>query len=171
MEFSRQECWSGLHFLLQRIFPTQGANPGLLHCRQILYIKSQGQDSNPLLSFCKGQCSQSVPLLSLSTLTPPSHTHTHTHTLCHPYMAKHDFPSRFKPSRGAELPASRRPLLEYEIRGLQDKSLRCQRQLHPLLQLPVGPSPSMPTAALPALQADGKKIPRKRQVESNSTFF
>ena len=25
------------HFLLQRIFPTQGLNPGLLHCRQILY--------------------------------------------------------------------------------------------------------------------------------------
>ena len=23
--------------LLQRIFPTQGSNPGLLHCRQILY--------------------------------------------------------------------------------------------------------------------------------------
>ena len=25
------------HFLLQGIFPTQGLNPGLLHCRQILY--------------------------------------------------------------------------------------------------------------------------------------
>ena len=25
------------HFLLQRIFPTQGSNPGLLHCRLILY--------------------------------------------------------------------------------------------------------------------------------------
>ena len=25
------------HFLLQRIFPTQGLNPGLLQCRQILY--------------------------------------------------------------------------------------------------------------------------------------
>ena len=25
------------HFLLQGIFPTQGSNPGLLHCRQILY--------------------------------------------------------------------------------------------------------------------------------------
>ena len=23
--------------LLQRIFPTQGSNPGLLHCRQVLY--------------------------------------------------------------------------------------------------------------------------------------
>ena len=27
----------GGHALLQRIFPTQGLNPGLLHCRQILY--------------------------------------------------------------------------------------------------------------------------------------
>ena len=28
------------HFLLQGIFPTQGSNPGLLHCRQILYQPS-----------------------------------------------------------------------------------------------------------------------------------
>ena len=27
----------GCHFLLQEIFPTQGSNPGLLHCKQILY--------------------------------------------------------------------------------------------------------------------------------------
>ena len=27
----------GCHFLFQRIFPTQGSNLGLLHCRQILY--------------------------------------------------------------------------------------------------------------------------------------
>ena len=27
----------GCHFFLQGIFPTQGSNPGLLHCRQILY--------------------------------------------------------------------------------------------------------------------------------------
>ena len=26
MGFPRQEYWSGLHFLLQRIFPTQGSN-------------------------------------------------------------------------------------------------------------------------------------------------
>ena len=35
--FSRQEYWSGLHFLLQNIFQTQELNPGLLHCRPILY--------------------------------------------------------------------------------------------------------------------------------------
>ena len=37
MEFSRQECWIGLHSLLVSIFPTQGLNLGLLHCRQIIY--------------------------------------------------------------------------------------------------------------------------------------
>ena len=36
--FSRQEHWSGCHALLLGIFPTQGLNPGLLHCRQILYL-------------------------------------------------------------------------------------------------------------------------------------
>ena len=31
------------HFLLQGIFPTQGLNPGLLHCRQTLYhLSHQG---------------------------------------------------------------------------------------------------------------------------------
>ena len=37
MGFSRQEYWSGLHFLQQGIFLSQGSNPGLLHCRQMLY--------------------------------------------------------------------------------------------------------------------------------------
>ena len=31
MGFSRQEYWSGCHFLLQRIFLTQGSNSHLLH--------------------------------------------------------------------------------------------------------------------------------------------
>ena len=30
----------GCHFLFQGIFPTQGLNPDLLHCRQILYCWS-----------------------------------------------------------------------------------------------------------------------------------
>ena len=39
MEFSRQEyTGEGSHSLLQGIFPTQGSNPGLLHCRQILRL-------------------------------------------------------------------------------------------------------------------------------------
>ena len=30
----------GCHALLQGIFPTQGLNPGLVHCGQILYLLS-----------------------------------------------------------------------------------------------------------------------------------
>ena len=43
MGFSRQEYWSGCQFLLQGIFPTQGSNLGLTHCRQILYHLPPGK--------------------------------------------------------------------------------------------------------------------------------
>ena len=42
----------GCHFLLQGIFPAQGLNPGLLHCRQILYCLSHQQ--SPFTSFPGG---------------------------------------------------------------------------------------------------------------------
>ena len=45
VEFSRQKHLPGVgsHFLLQRIFLSQGLNQGLLHCRQILYhLNHQG---------------------------------------------------------------------------------------------------------------------------------
>ena len=45
MEFSRPEYWSSLS-LLQGIFPTQGSNLSLLHCRQILYHLSYQGSSN-----------------------------------------------------------------------------------------------------------------------------
>ena len=49
MEFSRQE-YLGSHSLLQGIFSTQGLNPGLLHCRRILYLLShQGSTLEPLV--------------------------------------------------------------------------------------------------------------------------
>ena len=43
MRFSRQEYWSGYHFLLQGIFWTQGSNPCLPHCRQTLPSKPPGK--------------------------------------------------------------------------------------------------------------------------------
>ena len=36
-DFLGKSTGVGCHFLLQGIFPTQGSNPGLLHCRQTLY--------------------------------------------------------------------------------------------------------------------------------------
>ena len=36
-DFPGKNTGVGCHFLLHRIFPTQGSHPSLLHCRQILY--------------------------------------------------------------------------------------------------------------------------------------
>ena len=56
MGFSRQESWSGSHALLQGIFPTQGSDPGLLHCRQIPYCLShQGSPFIPINGLTKGE--------------------------------------------------------------------------------------------------------------------
>ena len=45
MVFSRQKYWSGLPFPSPGIFPTQGLNPGLPHCRQMLYCLSHREMS------------------------------------------------------------------------------------------------------------------------------
>ena len=39
-DFPGKNTGVGRHFLLQGIFPTQGSNPGLLHCRQTIYCLS-----------------------------------------------------------------------------------------------------------------------------------
>ena len=45
--FSRQEYWVGFHALLQGILLTQGSNPGLLHCRWVLYhLSHQGSPTD-----------------------------------------------------------------------------------------------------------------------------
>ena len=40
LDFLGKSTGVGCHFLLQGIFPTQGSNPGLQHCRQTLYCLS-----------------------------------------------------------------------------------------------------------------------------------
>ena len=48
--------------LLQRTFPTQGSNPGLPHCRQILYQLSQ-KGSPRILEWVKVKVAQLCPTL------------------------------------------------------------------------------------------------------------
>ena len=43
----------GCRFLLQKFFPTQGSNPDLLHCRQILYHLSYQESPNHMVSLLK----------------------------------------------------------------------------------------------------------------------
>ena len=49
-DFLGKSTGVGCHFLLQRIFPTQGSNPGLPHCRQTLYRLSHQGNVISLLS-------------------------------------------------------------------------------------------------------------------------
>ena len=51
-DFPGKNTGVGCHFLLQEIFPTQGLNLGLLHCRQTLYRLSH-QGCQTML--CHGQ--------------------------------------------------------------------------------------------------------------------
>ena len=66
---ARQNTGVGSCSLLQEIFPTQGWNPGLRHCRQILYQLSHQGSPNRKLPHCsnwvKGSVSQSVVFDSL----------------------------------------------------------------------------------------------------------
>ena len=42
------------HALLQRIFPTQGSNPGLPHCRRILYcVSDQGSHGSSIFNILR----------------------------------------------------------------------------------------------------------------------
>ena len=57
-DFPGKDTGVGHHFLLQGIFPTQGSNVGLLHCRQILYrLSYKGSPANRI--------SQSIQLVQL----------------------------------------------------------------------------------------------------------
>ena len=42
----------GCHALLQGIFPTQGSNPGLVHCRWILYCLNHHRHSSVRVIYC-----------------------------------------------------------------------------------------------------------------------
>ena len=67
-DFLGKSTGVGCHFLLQGIFPTQGSNPGLPHCRQMLYRLSH-QGSQCVYGICVSQS----PNLSLPPLSPGNH--------------------------------------------------------------------------------------------------
>ena len=104
MGFSRQEYWNGLPFPSPGIFLNQGSNPGLLHCRWILYCLShQGSpdviiSSVQLLSYvrlfatawtvaCQAFLSitnswSSLKLMSIESMMPSNHF-----ILCHSFFS------------------------------------------------------------------------------------
>ena len=76
-----QNTGVGSHSLLQGIIPTQGSNPGLPHCKWILYQLSQ-QGSPPLSwssHYINGLFNTSI---LLSRKTVQTFTHTKLNSLC-----------------------------------------------------------------------------------------
>ena len=55
-DFPGKNTVMGCHFFLQGIFPTQGLNSGLLHCRQILYCLSHWRSPLEALGNSKREC-------------------------------------------------------------------------------------------------------------------
>ena len=51
-DFPGKNTAVGCHLLLQRIFPTLGLNPGIPHCRQMLYCLSHQGSHTMLLNIC-----------------------------------------------------------------------------------------------------------------------
>ena len=65
-DFTGKNTGVGCHALLQGIFPTQGSNPGLPHCRQISY--SLSHQGSPFKNG-QGNCEEErLPLSSLADL-------------------------------------------------------------------------------------------------------
>ena len=85
----------GCHFLLQRIFPTQGSNLGLPHCRQMLYhLSHQGslntkEGMNKRAMLCsRWQYNLLTALLCLFRHMPKGPRHIHSASLV-AQMVKH----------------------------------------------------------------------------------
>ena len=65
LEWKKKNTGVGCHSLLQGLFLTQGSNPGLLHCKQILYCLSH-QGSPPYLREIKHKTARKQSIISLT---------------------------------------------------------------------------------------------------------
>ena len=80
--FSRQEYWGGLPFPSPEIFPTQGLNPDLLDCRQMLYrLSHEGSPNKWIVYITKYRFWEVLHWWSFVARTlPPKHTRRYIST-------------------------------------------------------------------------------------------
>ena len=108
MGFSRQEYWSGLPGPSPGDLPHPGLNPGLLHCRQILYhLSHQGSPKQYIRSDQIRSVPQSCPTLCdpMNHSTPglpihhqlPEFTQTHVHRVSDAIHPSHPLSSPSPP--------------------------------------------------------------------------
>ena len=79
----------GYHALSQGIFPTQGSNPGLLHCRWILYWATQEASSPVTNYYAQQQFSLSFVHCKILYLHVHVYSHMHTHVWCSTHVHVH----------------------------------------------------------------------------------
>ena len=85
-DFPGKSTGVGCHFLLQEIFPTQGLNPGLLHCRQMLSVQfSRSVVSNSLwsheLQHTRPPCPSQTPRVYSNSCPSSQWCHPASHPL------------------------------------------------------------------------------------------
>ena len=126
-DFSGKNSGMGCHSLLHGIFPTQGLNLGLPHCRHILYCLSHQGRPNPMRMYIKSSfvhfqfssVTQLCPTLcdSMNRSMPglpvphqlPEFTQTHVHRVSDTVQASHPL---FSPSPPASNPSQHQNLFQ-----------------------------------------------------------
>ena len=151
--FPSKNTGVGCHVLLQGIFPTQGLNLGLLHCRWILYgLSHQGR----------------WRIIYLSTHTRVrAHTHTYTHT--HPTGSAFPFHSLLQ----GIFPFSGPPEPTAAAAPAAGKSLQwCPTLCNPIDGSPPGsPVPGIPQASMLEWVNQHKRISNSRCVRLMQGIF
>ena len=125
MGFPGKNTGAGCYFLLQRIFPTQRSNPGLLHCRQILYqLSHQG---SPYIEYYIYEASQvALEVKKVRVLATQS-----CPTLCNPVNCSPPCSSVHGDSPGKNTGVGCHALLQgiFLTRGLNLGLLHCRKFL------------------------------------------
>ena len=108
MDFPGKNTGVGCHFLLQGIFPTQGLNPGLPHCRRTLYqLRTREATNQVSVQFSSVQSQSCLTLchpMNRSTPGLPVHHHlpeftkTHVHRVGDAIQPSHPLSSPFPPA-------------------------------------------------------------------------
>ena len=99
-EFSSQNTGVGSLSLLQWIFPTQGSNPGLLHCMWILYQLSC-EGSPRILKWVAYRSPVDLPNpgIELDLIFAPKYIDAYVYKinryLCHPFVYTHSYICKF----------------------------------------------------------------------------
>ena len=104
MGFSRQEYWSGLPFPSPGVFPTQESNPGLLHCRQILYQLSYNGSLSGTWTSSKSITEEGNTVSHIPGPWIRTHCNTIPGWFVWPLKFEHTALKRYIPKRSSRLP-------------------------------------------------------------------